>query len=96
MITNWLAAAGVTVMALVVALLTPLAGDHERVAGGGLGQRKVGEGGHAAGRRHGERAAERRPAGLLASATVTVPLNEESRLPELSSAWTVRPKGCPR
>ena len=36
------------------------------------------------------------PPGLFASATVTVPLKEESRLPELSSAWTVRPKGCPR
>ena len=35
------------------------------------------------------------PPGLLASATVTVPSNEESRLPELSSASTVRPKGLP-
>ena len=35
------------------------------------------------------------PPGLLASATVTVPLKDESRLPELSSAWTVRPKGVP-
>ena len=32
------------------------------------------------------------PPGLLASATVTVPLNEVSTLPELSSAVTVRPK----
>ena len=36
------------------------------------------------------------PPGLFASATVTVPLKEDSRLPELSSASTVRPKGCPR
>ncbi len=35
------------------------------------------------------------PLGLLASATVTVPSKDESRLPELSSAWTVRPKGVP-
>ena len=35
------------------------------------------------------------PPGLLASATVTVPLKEVIRLPELSSAWTVRPKGLP-
>ena len=35
------------------------------------------------------------PPGLLPSATVTVPLNEESRLPELFSASTVRPKGVP-
>src|SRR5262249_55644596 len=35
------------------------------------------------------------PPGLLASDTVTVPLKEESRLPELSSASTVRPKELP-
>ena len=35
------------------------------------------------------------PPGLFASATVTVPLNEVSMLPELSSASTVRPKGVP-
>ena len=35
------------------------------------------------------------PPGLFASATVTVPLNDERRLPELSSASTVRPKGLP-
>ena len=33
--------------------------------------------------------------GLLARATVTVPLNELMRLPELFSASTVRPKGLP-
>jgi hypothetical protein len=32
---------------------------------------------------------------LLASPTVTVPLNEVMGLPELSSAVTVRPKGLP-
>ena len=35
------------------------------------------------------------PPGLLASATVTVPLKEEMGLPELSSASTVRPNGLP-
>ncbi len=35
------------------------------------------------------------PPGLLARATVTVPLNEESRLPEPFSASTVRPKELP-
>ena len=35
------------------------------------------------------------PPGLFASATVTVPLNEVIRLPEPSSASTVRPKGLP-
>ena len=35
------------------------------------------------------------PPGLLSSATVTVPLNEVSTLPELSSAVTVRPKPDP-
>ena len=35
------------------------------------------------------------PPGLLARATVTVPLKEERRLPELFSASTVRPKGVP-
>ena len=47
-------------------------------------------------RRHRERAAERlAPPGLLAITTVTVPLNADTRLPELSSALTVRPKGLP-
>src|SRR5262249_57585298 len=35
------------------------------------------------------------PPGLLASATVTAPLKEVIRLPELSSASTVRPKPLP-
>ena len=35
------------------------------------------------------------PPGLFASATVTVPLKEAIGLPELSSAWTVTPKGLP-
>ncbi len=35
------------------------------------------------------------PPGLLASATVTVPLKVVMGLPELSSAWTVRPKVLP-
>ena len=35
------------------------------------------------------------PAGSFASATVTVPSKDDSRLPELSSASTVRPKGVP-
>ena len=73
----------------------PLADDRERVAGRGLVERQSGERGHAAGRGHGQRAAERWPAGLFASATVTVPLKEVMRLPELSSASTVRPKALP-
>ena len=64
-ITNCVAAAGVTVMALVTPWPKPLAGDHERVAGRGLGQRQSGEGGHAARRGHGQRAAERGAAGVV-------------------------------
>ena len=45
--------------------------------------------------RHGQRAAEDAPPGLLYSATVTVPLQEVSTLPERSSAVTVRPKPVP-
>ena len=77
------------------ALTEAAAGGHERVAGPGRGDRQAGERGHAARGGHGQRAAQRGAAGVIRQRTVTAPLKEVTRLPELFSASTVRPKGLP-
>ena len=64
-ITNWVAAAGVTLIALVVAVAERAARRLEGVTGADLVERQVAEGRHAAGDGHGGRPAQGRAARVV-------------------------------
>ena len=82
-------------MALVVTAVRPLPETLKRVADTGIVDRQSGEGRHAIDGRHAQRATQGRTAGVVSSATVTVPLKEVSTVPELFLTTTVTPKLVP-